>query len=341
MIKTGWWYVANEPPPDTGVLAAPQPPAPNSPAGTMPVASLLGESTKVSAMEFELDAEIGSTLKGFELVLRESSSPGAALGSTVASVVACPVTEIFWADGAGAAWKNKPTYDCELAEAAGVRDEDGLWTFNLKKLAADWLSEDFFGSRSIVLVENVDPPFSFDVSFEGPQTDGIGLDVRAKAPAKNGNGGNGGTGGGGGGGTDGNGGSAGGNTGGGSLGGSDGGGFSGGGNSGGGSLDGSDSGSLGGTDSGSPEASGGGEAAGGSENGTDTGMVPVAANVTWYSGLPKASLLMLPLILGLAYLMMLALGPNGRPSPTANRRGVSRALDRLRESRGFGSAGVA
>ena len=339
VIKAGWWYVANEPPPDTGVLAAPQPPAPNTPAGSMPVGAVLGDATKLSAIEFGFEAEAGSKLKKFDLVLRESSTPGAALGTELAQIVACPVTEIFWADGNGAAWKQKPTYDCTLAQAPGVRDEEGLWTFDLKKLAGEWLSVDFFGSRSVVLVELVDAPASFDISFDGVKTEGVGIDVTT-SPGKNTDGGNNGTGGG----TDGSsgGGSAGGNTGGGGLGSS-------GGSSGGGSLGGSDGGSLGGTDSGSLGGDGaagsGGSTNGGSgtdnETGSDTDVVPVAANMTWYSGLPKASFLMLPLILGLAYLMMLALGPNGQPSPAANRRGVSLALDRLRESRGFSAAKIA
>lgn len=333
VIKTGWWYVANEPPPDTGVLAAPQPPAPNSPAGSMPVGAVLGDATKLSAIEFSLDAEPGSTLKKFDLVLREASSPGAALGTELAQIVACPVTEVFWADGSGAAWKQQPTYDCDLAQAPGVRDDAGLWTFDLSELAAGWLSDTFVGSRSVVLVELVDAPDSFDISFDGIKADGIGLDVRAVAgdvtdgtdASGGGTGGTGDNGGGSGGsgGTGGGFGNSGGGSGGGSLG-----------SSLGGSLDGSDPGSLGGSD---PAA--GGSTNGASDSGLDkftqAGVLPVSANPAWYSGLPKVSLLMLPLVLGLAYLMMLVLGPAGRPSPTANRRGVSRALDRLRETRDF------
>ena len=43
--------------------------------------------------------------------------------------------------------------------------------------------------------------------------------------------------------------------------------------------------------------------------------------------------------LGLAYLIMLALGPDGRPVPATGRHGVSRALDRLRQAGGNLRAG--
>ena len=57
-----------------------------------------------------------------------------------------------------------------------------------------------------------------------------------------------------------------------------------------------------------------------------------ATTPAWYTGIPKPAFLMAPLALGLAYLIMLALGPDGRPAPTTGRHGVSRALDRLRQT---------
>ncbi|MEN8707373.1 MAG: hypothetical protein ABF306_14655 [Nocardioides marinisabuli] len=327
VVKTGWWYVANEPPPDTGVVAAPQPPSPNTPAGAMPVAALLGETAKLSAIEFSFEAEPGSSIDRFEMVLQESGEPAAALGSDVAALVACPVTEVFWADGQGAAWKNRPAHDCELASAVGERDEDGRWSFDLTEVAAGWLETDFVGSRSVVLVEQADAPVTFDVSFAGPGADGVGLEVRTTAPdaVPGGEGTDGGSTDGGGttGSSDGGGGSLGGSTGTEGLGGFD----DGGGGGGGGDL-----GDLGAPGSSDPGA--GADGAGGSVDGDlDAAAAPVSAMPAWYSGLPRSTVVLLPLVLGLAYLMMLALGPAGRPDPAANRRGVSRALDRLRETR--------
>jgi hypothetical protein len=51
-------------------------------------------------------------------------------------------------------------------------------------------------------------------------------------------------------------------------------------------------------------------------------------------------LLLAPLALGLAYLAMLALGPDAQPSASSSQRGVSRALERLRLAGGQAVAGV-
>ena len=63
---------------------------------------------------------------------------------------ACPVTESFWADGASAAWKARPAYDCDLASAAGERDaRTGVWKFDLTAVAALWTAEGYKGSTSV------------------------------------------------------------------------------------------------------------------------------------------------------------------------------------------------
>ena len=70
---------------------------------------------------------------------------------------------------------------------------------------------------------------------------------------------------------------------------------------------------------------------------------PVAAPAvvpSWYSGMPKAAFLLVPFALGLAYLAMLALGPDAQPTTTTSRHGVSRALDRLRQAGTQALAGV-
>lgn len=336
VVKTGWWSVANEPPPDTGVVAAPQPPAPNVPAGALPVGAALGDPEKLSALEFALDAEPGSDITSFKLVLREADEPGAALGASEAVVVACPVTELFWADGTNAAWKNRPIHDCDLGQAPGVRSENGTWSFDLSAIAADWADPEFTGSRSVVLVEQVDAPSSFEVSFDGVKAEGIGLRVKSRPGSDTGSG------------TDpdadgaGDGGAGDGGAGVGSSGGSGGVGLSGG-DSSGGSLGGSTGGDLsGGSLGGAPGA---GDVATGADEapGTDPvaeateqpAIAPVAAP-TWYSGLPGGTFLLVPFALGLAYLIMLALGPDGRPTTTTQRHGVSRALDRLRQTRRAG-----
>ena len=92
------------------------------------------------------------------LVLRENGDPGATVNAETAKVLACPVTESFWADGAGAAWKARPSYDCDLASAAGERDaKTGVWTFDLTAVASLWTAEGHKGSTSVALVEGGEP----------------------------------------------------------------------------------------------------------------------------------------------------------------------------------------
>lgn len=327
VVKTGWWWVANEPPPETGVVAAQKPPSPTTPADTLPVGASLGEPERVAAIELQLAAPTGSTVRRFELALQESSEPGANAGSDTAVLVACPVTELFWADGQGAAWKDRPTYDCELAKAAGERDEEGVWRFDLTEIAARWTTPDFVGSRGVVLVEEAEAPESFQVALDGPKLEGVGTLVRATAPPKGadggGTGGAGGTGGGSGGALGGAGGSTGGT---GGLGG----------------------GSLPPVEGGSPvpiDAAPAGEVTPVDDTATATGApaadpatdataqaatVPVAGSPSWWSGLPWATWLLLPFALALAYAVMVVLGPDGRPLPGSDKRGVSRALESVR-----------
>jgi DMSO reductase anchor subunit len=60
---------------------------------------------------------------------------------------------------------------------------------------------------------------------------------------------------------------------------------------------------------------------------------PVSSAITvpaWYSGIPAAGYVIIPLVLGLAYLLMLALGPDAQPAAGPAQNGVARALERLR-----------
>ncbi|MGH3362291.1 MAG: hypothetical protein ACRDOM_07510, partial [Nocardioides sp.] len=73
------------------------------------------------------------------------------------------------------------------------------------------------------------------------------------------------------------------------------------------------------------------EAAGGQQE----QVQPVAApQLPWYAGLGKSTLLLLPLVLVLTYLLMLANGPSAQPAGQSGRRGVSKALDRMRAAGG-------
>jgi hypothetical protein len=323
VAQTGWWNAVNEPPPDNPALPPPPPPAPDAPAGTLPVTVLRGEPSKISAIEFGLEGDLGSTVDGVELALKETAEPALTANAEGALITACKVIESYWVGGENNPWKNKPAYDCEAGSAKGVRDTKGVWRFDVTSLATDWLATDRTGSPSVVLVgEQTGPngePMNFQVVFEGVKTKGIGLAASTTPPTDPGdddpgsstptdptdspsdpvdetdpagNLGN--------------------------------------------DADLGDLGSLTETDpapldEGAPDLTP--VAADGETPTADAGAPagPVSATIRpWYDGLLKPAILLLPLILGLAYMAMVAMGPDAQPDSAAGHRGVSKALDRLR-----------
>ena len=62
VLKTGWWWVANQPPAETGLVAYPQQSPPNVPAGHLPVAARGREPHKVTPVEQTHDAKPGSSV---------------------------------------------------------------------------------------------------------------------------------------------------------------------------------------------------------------------------------------------------------------------------------------
>lgn len=328
VVKTGWWWKTSDtsqlPPaasPGTDALP-PAPPPKNVPEGSLPVSAVLGDAEKLSALEFSFEAEPGAVVSSFVLSLRESEEKGANAGADAdgTRVVACAVTEPFWSDGEAAAWRARPEFDESICQA-GERDADGVWAFDLTTFASQWLGEDNQTSGSVILVEQVDQPESFQVAFDGVANKGIGVALvstpgpasePAPGPSNPGTGG-------------------------------------------------ADSGAaIGAGDSGSaPEAftsdlPGGTPEAGPVEMGTvpEGAEIPVAApeNVSTeqpqaapsaqpflmapsaLEDIPAGVWVMAPMVLGLAYLAMLALGPAGEPATATSRRGVSRALERWRSS---------
>lgn len=327
VLKTGWWWVANQPPAETGLVAYPQQSPPNVPAGHLPVAASAGEPDKVTAVELTLDAKPGSSVTTAKVVLTESDAPGANANAEAAKIIACPVTDGFWADGTAARWDARPAYDCDAAQAAGTRDDKGRWTFDLTGIASSWLAEGATGSPSFALVEAVDAPESFQVTFAPVAENGIvytgkyGPPVSGALPPPAAVGGSGPL-------------AAGGSS------ASSGGGFGSTG-TGSGSLS---SGSLGtGGDVPLDAAPADPGATAETTEPVTAATTPVAAPAVvpaWYSGLPKAAFLLVPFALGLAYLAMLALGPDAQPTTTTSRHGVSRALDRFRQAGTQALAGV-
>ena len=322
VLKTGWWWKANETALDDTTVAPTTPGPPNVPKGTLPVSAVNGDPEKLSAIEFKIAAKKGSLVESFVLALRESKEPGANVNQEQAKVAACPVTDVFWADGQSAKWNARPTYDCDFGLALGERSKDGVWRFDLTSMAGLWLSPTNTSAPAVVLVEQGEAPESFQVVYDGQKADGIGLKVVTSPapkipPAPTGSTGSGAssgpvpvTG---------------------AAGGS------------GGSPLTSSSGSGGAAltappvnaapvdapIAGAPLAE---EVAPEAAPAADTTLASTtaAAAPPWYSGIPRGGLLLLPLALGLGYLLMLAMGPDAQPAAVSTQHGVGRALDRLR-----------
>jgi hypothetical protein len=315
VVQTGWWSRTNEPAPETGLLAPPSVPAPGAPAGTLPVAVASGERQRIAAIELKLDGKPGATVDTLQLALRESDEPGTQVSPELAMITACPVTETFWVGGENGTWKNQPEFDCEVLSAPGERDKNGVWTFDLAFLAADWLARGYDSSTAVVLVGeqagDTGEPLSFQVAFDGDKTKGIGLVAStspstatapiapapsvAGAPATTGSAGP----------------------------------------VGGGTVPTGGVGSVpsGGAAPGAPVAAAGDQPSPAAAPASSEQVEPVAApQLPWHAGLGKPMFLLLPLVLMLAYLLMLANGPAAQPTGGSSRRGVSRALDRMRQA---------
>jgi hypothetical protein len=316
VVQTGWWSRTNEPVPETGLLAPPNVPAAGAPAGTLPVAVAGGERERIAAVELKLAGKPDGTVDQLQLALRESEEPGSQLNPELAMITACPVTETFWVGGENGTWKNQPEFDCDALSVPGERDKNGVWTFDLTFLAADWLATNRSSSTSVVLVGeeagDTGEPLSFQVAFDGDKTKGIGLLASTSAPAVTA-----------------------------PIapapsgvdvpataasGAAVGGGVSGGG-----------VGSVppgGAAAPGAPVTAAGAQPAPETAAASDQPVQPVAApQLPWHAGLGKPVFLLLPLVLVLAYLLMLANGPMAQPAGVSGRRrGVSRALDRMRQA---------
>ena len=303
--QVGWWNRLNDAPVETAVGSPPAPPT-NVRAGDIAVGAVAGDPDKVAAVGITLDAPPGSTVDSGTLTLKEHA--GTSANAAGATIVACPAAE-FWAAGANAAWQTQPKADCDTAEAAGKRADDGTWTFDLTQIAAAWL-DGTTQPNGVVLLEKVDNPVSFQVAF-------IGKGDGAPAAAVTASGG----------------GAeddplAGGDTGGAVDAGGD---VSGGGTS---SFDPGtpiDVGTAPLPDAGAPAA----PSSGGVDTPTadDTGggaaeeaSGPREPDNTVLGNLPIGTLLLLPLLLGIVLLGAYVLGPAGEPLTVIRERGVSRAL---------------
>ncbi|MEX2292222.1 MAG: hypothetical protein WD691_00420 [Acidimicrobiales bacterium] len=162
--KVGWWHFANF---QTATPAAivTVPPPPGVPAGTLAVGAAAGDPDRIAAIGILPDAQVGDSVTTFSLSIREAGSPAAGFNGEAAKITACPITA-FWVGGENGTWDTRPTYDCELASAEGVRADDGTWTFDLLAVGRAWLDPGgSIAPDGVVLVEAVDAPEGFQTVF--------------------------------------------------------------------------------------------------------------------------------------------------------------------------------
>jgi hypothetical protein len=168
-VSQGWWNqtpapVAVPDNPVTGLAPIPAAPQPDVPEGVVPVTMRLGQVSRVAALGMTFDAPAGTQVNRLVLRLPEAEGALAQQGSG-AAVRACPITDFLVAEENGDA-ANTPAADCDVAQAAGERADDGTWTFDLTTIAQAWAS----GAVTVNGIR-LDPvgeaPASFQVGFAG------------------------------------------------------------------------------------------------------------------------------------------------------------------------------
>jgi len=178
--KTGWWNRANT---ATETPAAPVtvPPPPGVPEGDLLAGQVNGEPTALAAVGIQPDEGPGATVRSFTLTLREDADAEGNQGAADAAIFACPITS-FWAGGENGTWDTIPEYDCEAAQVAGERDDEGTWRFDLAPVAEVWF--DTFGTiraDGVALVPDIEAEASFQVVWRGGEEIEVVLEAEPAA----------------------------------------------------------------------------------------------------------------------------------------------------------------
>ncbi|HUF32640.1 MAG TPA: hypothetical protein VMN58_05455 [Acidimicrobiales bacterium] len=171
--KEGWWNRLAGAEDEAGAPANPlggsPAPAPDSgvPEGAVAVGATLGETDKVAAIGIVLPVERGAVVSELRMDLALAEGTGAQRNEDGAGVLACPITGFFVPEENGE-FANRPEADCDISNAPGERLEDGSWTFDLTAIASLWVdSSGTLIPNGVLLVPDVEPPESFQLSFAG------------------------------------------------------------------------------------------------------------------------------------------------------------------------------
>lgn len=187
--QDGWWNRLQGPaegepegnPIRPLVPAVPKPPS--VPADAIAAGVTAGQVDKVAAIGIDVIVADGSTFEGLTLRLQESATDGANIAADKAKVIACPAT-VPWGSGQNAAWRDRPAADCGLGTAEGARAADGTWTFDLGAMGRQW-ADPFAPLPAYGVVLSIDPtsaPSAAQVSWMSFDSGGVAVELAATPP---------------------------------------------------------------------------------------------------------------------------------------------------------------
>ena len=155
--RDGWWDRASDPgrPPTSPGLPFPVP------ANALAVSASGGEPDKVAAVGILLDVE-PDRFQRLLLNMKEVADPGANVGNNAAAINACPITG-SWTSVKDGDWASRPAADTSSC-VAGSRSSEGVWSFDLSSFARSWLAGSL-AANGVLLVENANPPSTFQVAL--------------------------------------------------------------------------------------------------------------------------------------------------------------------------------
>lgn len=186
--QAGWWSRVNAVPdsPVPGVTLPPLtlPSPPSVPAGTMAVSVTAGQIDKVSAIGIRPELTDGLVERAI-LAVPEATA-GEQIDNTGAGtvIVACPISE-FWVAEQNGQWSNQPPNSCSTAKVPGQRSPDGVWTFDITSIASLWSTPGALAPNGVVLLPEVaaETGATFQVVFSSdPSAIGIDLVASPRTP---------------------------------------------------------------------------------------------------------------------------------------------------------------
>ena len=181
--QTGWWSRTNAVPasPVPGVTLPPVtvPAPPSIPAGTIAVGATAGQIDKVAAVGIGPEVTDGVVEHAILTVAEAADGEQLNNSGSDAVIVACPITQ-FWVGGPNGQWSNLPPNSCTSGKVVGARGPDGVWTFDLTPIAAQWLTAGALPPNGVALLPEVASPSgaTFQVVLNGDPS-GIGIDLAA------------------------------------------------------------------------------------------------------------------------------------------------------------------